>query len=461
MDYPKPTNLPRVPRQGLSSNPMEVNATVTATLAVQDPTAWIGKASGGDFTTAYQAPTGITIGALPDSSALAASDILTVFQISAAGEVLNIYGRADATMSIAGGVLTIAGATFSGTDTFIIYTNLLAPATISTAGLATEVTLAALAATDFASETTLAALAGVDFATQTTLAAILADTATMDASLASLAAEDFATQTTLAAILADTATMDSNLASLAAEDFATETTLALLNGKDFATQTTLAALAAVDFATETTLALLNGKDFATQTTLAAIAGSVDGIEALLTAIDGHVDGLEAKDYSTETTLALVKTSVELIDNAIHSIDSVAGASDAGVTILAKRDDALSTLTPVEGDYVGVLVDSQGSLWVRNSVNQQSAYSTAHITTATTTNPKSGPGFFFGLVVNTAVGSGVITLYDNTSAAGTVIAILTYPATITGNPGLIQYSRNLTTGLTIVTDSAFDVTVMYN
>lgn len=47
-----------------------------------------------------------------------------------------------------------------------------------------------------------------------------------------------------------------------------------------------------------------------------------------------------------------------------AIDSAAGSTDTGVAILGIRDDALSTLTPVEGDYVPTRLDSTGALWVR-------------------------------------------------------------------------------------------------
>lgn len=45
-------------------------------------------------------------------------------------------------------------------------------------------------------------------------------------------------------------------------------------------------------------------------------------------------------------------------------DSAAGATDTGVKLLAVRDDALATLTPAEGDYAGLRVDSEGKLWTR-------------------------------------------------------------------------------------------------
>lgn len=50
-------------------------------------------------------------------------------------------------------------------------------------------------------------------------------------------------------------------------------------------------------------------------------------------------------------------------NSGKAIDSVAGATDTGFAALAIRDDALTTLTPVDGDYVPLRTTSTGALWV--------------------------------------------------------------------------------------------------
>jgi hypothetical protein len=50
-------------------------------------------------------------------------------------------------------------------------------------------------------------------------------------------------------------------------------------------------------------------------------------------------------------------------NLGKAIDSAAGATDTGVAALVVRDDALTTLTPADGDYVPLRTDSTGALWV--------------------------------------------------------------------------------------------------
>ena len=49
-----------------------------------------------------------------------------------------------------------------------------------------------------------------------------------------------------------------------------------------------------------------------------------------------------------------------------AVDSAAGATDTGVAALFVRDDSLSALTPVEGDYAHGRVDANGAVHVRVS-----------------------------------------------------------------------------------------------
>ncbi len=80
-----------------------------------------------------------------------------------------------------------------------------------------------------------------------------------------------------------------------------------------------------------------------------------------------------------------------------------------------------------------------------------------ITTATTTVVKSGAGILHAIVVN-ATAAGTITVYDNTAASSTKIATL--KASIA--EGVYSYmGLAFSTGLTVVTAGASDVTVLYN
>lgn len=89
------------------------------------------------------------------------------------------------------------------------------------------------------------------------------------------------------------------------------------------------------------------------------------------------------------------------------------------------------------------------------------YKYRNITTATTTTVKSGRGALVAIVNNKTVASGVVTVYDNTSATGNKIATITNPATLLASQYKQDYVRiDFTAGLTIVTSQAEDLTIIY-
>ncbi len=84
----------------------------------------------------------------------------------------------------------------------------------------------------------------------------------------------------------------------------------------------------------------------------------------------------------------------------------------------------------------------------------------NIAGAATTVVKSGNGLLALIVVNKAVAASTITIYDNTAASGTKIGTITHPATLTANQYAQPYMTQFSTGLTIVTSAADDITVVF-
>ena len=95
---------------------------------------------------------------------------------------------------------------------------------------------------------------------------------------------------------------------------------------------------------------------------AGAAGHIQLVK-LAIATDGSavvIPAEETNGLDVDVTRVIPGTGATHLGKAI---DSAAGATDTGVALLGVRDDALSSLTPVEGDYVPVRVDSTGGLWV--------------------------------------------------------------------------------------------------
>lgn len=83
----------------------------------------------------------------------------------------------------------------------------------------------------------------------------------------------------------------------------------------------------------------------------------------------------------------------------YLVDDALGATPTGTVVLAIRDDALSSLTPVEGDAIGLRVDAFGALWKRDvwktplgdtMVDDTSGYDALRVTaiSVVTTQPRT-------------------------------------------------------------------------
>lgn len=81
---------------------------------------------------------------------------------------------------------------------------------------------------------------------------------------------------------------------------------------------------------------------------------------------------------------------------------------------------------------------------------------AHISTSTTTTVKATSGLLDSIVVNNPGTAATVTVYDNTAASGTVLAVLGGLA----GASTLSYKLPFSTGLTIVTTGAPDLTVLY-
>lgn len=79
----------------------------------------------------------------------------------------------------------------------------------------------------------------------------------------------------------------------------------------------------------------------------------------------------------------------------------------------------------------------------------------YISTATDTPVKSGPGFLHTITVGETA-AGAITVYDNTAASGTVIAVLKESVA----EQTFTLDCQFKTGLTITTAAASKLTVTY-
>lgn len=122
---------------------------------------------------------------------------------------------------------------------------------------------------------------------------------------------------------------------------------------------------------------LNTSALALETTATSIKTAVEIIDNAISGSEMQVDVVAALPAGTNAIGKLAANSgVDIGDvdvtsvipgtgatNLGKAIDTATGATDTGVLALATRDDALSALTPIEGDNVQLRVDANGALWV--------------------------------------------------------------------------------------------------
>jgi hypothetical protein len=98
-------------------------------------------------------------------------------------------------------------------------------------------------------------------------------------------------------------------------------------------------------------------------------------------------------------------------NLGKAVDDAAGATDVGVAALVVRDDALTTLTPADGDYVRQRVDSTGSTWVHASAHDFTNANALPISKDNSANAEANPIFVY--TVNTVTSGNEVHDYDDT------------------------------------------------
>lgn len=96
----------------------------------------------------------------------------------------------------------------------------------------------------------------------------------------------------------------------------------------------------------------------------------------------------------------------------------------------------------------------------DDLRQFSAGSFLNIAGAATTVVKSGAGTLVSAVINRTVALGVVTIYDNTAGSGTKIATITQPAAVLASQANLPYNAAFSTGLTVVTSLADDITIIF-
>lgn len=135
------------------------------------------------------------------------------------------------------------------------------------------------------------------------------------------------------------------------------------------------------------------------------------------------------------------TALQLIDDTVYSEDVATPATIVGNAVLMERDDALTTVTPIEGDWIGLRGTAEGALWVQEFNSDAILADTANMDTNLAT--------IAGAVSGTEMQVDVLTLPASTNTLE-VVGDVAHDAAAAGNPvAIAARATNSIEGLTQV------------
>lgn len=215
--------------------------------------------------------------------------------------------------------------------------------------------------------------------------AILADTASIDTNMATVAGAvagsemqvDIVSGTVTANLSAtDNAVLDAIAASVAGSltvDAANDGSLNVQigDGTNTATVRNLAANDALNVSIVdgsgnqvTSFGGSGGTSATDDSTFTAASGSGTPIMGFFSTdtVDANDVGVLAMDASRRLLVSIEADNAGIGGGTQYAVDAALGGTPTGTLAVGIRDDALSSLTPIEGDAVGLRVDANGALW---------------------------------------------------------------------------------------------------
>jgi hypothetical protein len=184
------------------------------------------------------------------------------------------------------------------------------------------------------------------------------------------AAAGLATEVTLAAIAAD-------IASLEAKDFATETTLASMDAELVAANASLDAIEAIIASVDTSLNNIEAIDFATEakqddiiTELNNIEADIEATNVALVAVNASLDVIEAIDFATEakqddiiTELQGIGASLGASQTVIDQIDTTPVLNMAATNIPASGAGHLKIIDNLAGNAKKLIIHETAGAFI--------------------------------------------------------------------------------------------------
>lgn len=179
------------------------------------------------------------------------------------------------------------------------------------------------------------------------------------------------------------------------------------------------------------------------TTNLALHTDVDGLEALVTSSNTKLDTLHT-DVAANTTAQATSAKQDTLATAVASTNTKLDTVNTNLGTIDGHVDGLEASLATVATNTGLIPQAEDN--DAQVIKVEERYSSVYISgTAAAQVVKTGAGYVDQISFGTPTTTSVVTLYDNTAASGTVLALFTL---VTGQPFSIPLHAPFATGLTV-------------
>lgn len=178
------------------------------------------------------------------------------------------------------------------------------------------------------------------------------------------------------------------------------------------------------------------------------------------ALDSSMADREYKKFSEVSGTTAI--NVNSVGGASGYAEGTTAGTITGNAIIFRGTGGTTTVVgtssplPVQEFYQPTYEDNTAQV---AKVEQRYQYTNALAGAAGTVTVKASAGFLHNIVINKAVASGVLNIFDSAGTSANKIATITFGGTLLSDPPIpAAYNVSFGSALTIASSSAFDVTV---
>lgn len=163
-------------------------------------------------------------------------------------------------------------------------------------------------------------------------------------------------------------------------------------------------------------------------------------------------------------LFLVSLNSYSAETIVQPSGTAVKSATKNILLQTAQGNRVNAMVNYVSDGNGNIIPAPSAALLSTIEQHLAPFSYSHLTGNGTTTVKSGSGVLGSICVNNNNDTGTFTIYDNTTATGSIVGVISSAGEtlVTHGPVCLEYNVIFSTGLTVVTASSSgnDITVTY-